>query len=102
MSQTNSSRRRAFLVLACLMAAPAASLMFQSKGASQTPPVRLTKQEDHKRTMDLLHITELRRGKAGRDKTDPNFANYDESKANPYPDLPDPLKLKNGKSVTKA
>ena len=52
--------------------------------------------------MDLLHITELRRGKAGRDKTDPNFANYDESKANPYPNLPDPLTLKNGKKVTKA
>ena len=65
-------------------------------------PVKMTKDEDHKRTMDLLHITELRRGKAGRDKTDPNFANYDESKANPYPDLPDPLTLKNGKKVTKA
>ena len=32
----------------------------------------------------------------------PNFANYDESKANPYPKLPDPLTLKNGKKVTKA
>jgi hypothetical protein len=65
-------------------------------------PVKLTKEEDHQRTMDLLHITELRRGKAGTDKTDPNFANYDESKANPYPNLPDPLTLKNGKKVTKA
>jgi len=62
----------------------------------------MTKQEDHQRTMDLLHITQLRRGKAGRDKTDPNFANYDESKANPYPNLPDPLTLKNGKKVTTA
>ena len=30
----------------------------------------------------------------------PNAANYDESKANPYPDLPDPLVLKNGEKVT--
>jgi hypothetical protein len=52
--------------------------------------------------MDLLHIPELRRGKAGRDKSDPNFANYDESKANPYPNLPDPLTLKNGKKISKA
>ncbi len=65
-------------------------------------PVKMTKAEDHTRTMGLLHIAELRRGKAGRDKTDPNFANYDESKANPYPDLPDPLTLKNGKKVKTA
>src|SRR2546430_4915083 len=32
----------------------------------------------------------------------PNFANYDESKANPYPSLPDPLMLKNGKKIAKA
>src|SRR5262249_13861557 len=29
-------------------------------------------------------------------------ANYDEAKANPYPDLPDPLTMKNGKKVTSA
>ena len=32
----------------------------------------------------------------------PNAANYDESKANPYPNLPDPLTLKNGEKVTTA
>ncbi len=49
--------------------------------------------------MDLLHITSLRRGVDGDPKS-PNAANYDEFKANPYPTLPDPLRLKNGKSVT--
>jgi hypothetical protein len=73
-----------------------------ARAADGASPVKMTKGEDHKRTMDLLHITELRRGKAGRDKADPNFANYDESKANPYPDLPDPLTLKNGKKVKTA
>ena len=53
--------------------------------------------------MDLLHIAELRGGRNGTgDQANPNFANYDESKANPFPDLPDPLTLKNGKKVTKA
>jgi hypothetical protein len=52
--------------------------------------------------MDLLKITSLRPGKNGSDRTSPNYANYDEAKANPYPDLPDPLVLKNGKKVTTA
>lgn len=52
--------------------------------------------------MDLLHITSLRRGADGRNTEAPNAANYDESKANPYPHLPDPLVLKNGKKVTTA
>jgi hypothetical protein len=34
------------------------------------------------------------------DPNAPNYANYDESKANPYPNLPDPLVLKNGQKVT--
>ena len=52
-------------------------LLFQiARAAGANPPVRMTKQEDHKRTMDLLHIPELRRGKTGRDKSDPNFAGY--------------------------
>jgi hypothetical protein len=52
--------------------------------------------------MDLLHIAELRPGADGRDAQSPNAANYDESKANPYPDLPPPLTLNNGKPVKTA
>jgi hypothetical protein len=66
------------------------------------PPVQLTAQQDHKRMMELLNIKELRRGANGRDPKAPNAANYDESKANPYPNLPDPLVLKNGKKVATA
>ena len=58
--------------------------------------------DDHKRTMDLLKIASLRRGADGRNKDAPNAANYDESKANPFPVLPDALLLKNGKKVTNA
>lgn len=70
--------------------------------AFQAPPVALTTQEDHQRTMDLLGISSLRRGADGRNPQAPNAANYDESKANPYPSLPDPLLLKNGKRVKDA
>jgi hypothetical protein len=104
MSTIRNSRAPAMVAVTSLIGLAAGELLFRAAAApaGTTPPVKMTKQEDHKRTMDLLHITELRRGKAGRDKADPNFANYDESKANPYPDLSDPLTLKNGKKVTKA
>ena len=36
------------------------------------------------------------------DEKAPNHANYDESKAAPFPDLPDPLTLNNGGKVTTA
>ena len=49
--------------------------------------------------MDLLHITSLRPPVNARQL---GSANYDESKANPYPKLPDPLVMKNGKKVTSA
>ena len=71
-------------------------------GDGPPPPVQLTAKEDHQRMMDLLHIAALRPGADGRNRQAPNAANYDESKANPYPVLPDPLTLKNGKKVKTA
>src|SRR5579859_7863093 len=62
--------------------------------------VRLTAEQDHQRLLDLLHISELRRGPDGDPKS-PNAANVDESKVPPYT-LPDPLVLKNGQKVTTA
>jgi hypothetical protein len=69
---------------------------------AQQPPAQLTSEEDHQRTMDLLKISSLRQGADGNNPQAPNAANYDESKANPYPHLPDALVLKNGKRVTTA
>jgi hypothetical protein len=68
-------------------------------GSNPPPPVKLTAQQDHKRMMDLLKIASLRPGPSGRPNAT-NAANYDESKANPYPNLPDPLVLKDGEKVT--
>jgi hypothetical protein len=74
----------------------------QQSAADLTAPVQLTAQQDHQRIMDLLHIKSLRRGADGNNRRAPNAANYDESRANPYPDLPDPLLLKDGRKVTTA
>ncbi|MFL6415420.1 MAG: acetylxylan esterase [Bryobacteraceae bacterium] len=60
-----------------------------------------TAQQDHQNMMDQLGIKALRPGPSGNEK-DPNHANYEEGTANPYPNLPDVLTLKNGKKVTSA
>ena len=51
--------------------------------------------------MDQLGIQALRPGPSGNEKA-ANHANYDEAKANPFPDLPDALTFKNGRRVTSA
>jgi lysophospholipase L1-like esterase len=65
------------------------------------PPTNWTAQQDHQNMMDQLGIKALRPGPNGNEKA-PDHANYDESKANPFPDLPDALTLKNGQRVTSA
>src|ERR1039457_2947709 len=73
----------------------------QSGSDTIVSPVQLTAEQDLKRMMALLKIDSLRPGPSGNPIA-PNAANSDESKANPYPDLPDPLKLNDGRSVTTA
>jgi len=51
--------------------------------------------------MEQLGIKSLRPGPSGNESA-PNHANYDESLANPFPQLPDVLTMKNGKKVTSA
>jgi lysophospholipase L1-like esterase len=67
----------------------------------EPPTVQLTAAEDHQRLMDALHMASIRQGASGS-ATGPNPANYDEAKANPYPSLPDPLTLANGKKIKTA
>jgi hypothetical protein len=64
--------------------------------------IRKVTDEDYKGMLAMLGITSLRPGANGSNPNAPNSANYDESKANPYPNLPDALTLKNGKKVTTA
>ncbi len=65
------------------------------------PPVNWTAEQDHADMMRRLGIEALRPGPSG-DEHAPNHANYDEALANPYPDLPDPLRLNDGRRVTTA
>ena len=56
---------------------------------------------DHQNMMEQLGITKLRPGPSGTESA-PNHANYDEALANPYPNLPELMTLKNGEKVTSA
>jgi hypothetical protein len=58
---------------------------------------------DHADMMAQLGIKALRPGPSGSTAPGtPNQANYDPAKANPFPDYPDILTLKNGRKVTTA
>ena len=95
------------LVRAVATVALGAAMFALSVGAShQQPPAgpppnpnAAATAADHKNMMDQLGIKALRPGPSGNESA-PNHANYDEALANPYPNLPDPLTLKNGKKVT--
>jgi hypothetical protein len=71
------------------------------QNSAAPPPVTFTAEQDHQNMMDQLGIKALRPGPAGDEKA-PNHANYDESKANPYPNVPDALTLNDGQKVTTA
>ena len=74
----------------------------QAPAAAALPePMNWTAEQDHQNMMEQLGIRALRPGPSG-DENAPNHANYDESKANPYPIYPVPVTLKNGMMVTSA
>ncbi len=85
-----------------LAIAPLAIRAYQQQIPRPPSPTQLASQADRQKMLDLLHIASLRQGANGSNPQAPNYANYDEAKANPYPDLPDPLVLNNGKKVTSA
>src|SRR4051794_3365044 len=70
-------------------------------GQQPPEPKNWTAAEDRQNMMDQLGIKSLRPGPSGNESA-PNHANYDETLANPYPQLPEALTLKNGKKVTSA
>lgn len=88
----------ATLYLLCFMGSPATA---SSQSAMTSAAVTFTAEQDHQNMMDQLGIKALRPGPSGNEKA-PNHANYDESKANPFPAIPDPLTLNSGQKVTTA
>ena len=63
---------------------------------NQTP---VTSEQDHAYLMHQLGITQLRPGADGMNPKAPNYANTDETKANPYSAIPDALIFNDGKPV---
>src|SRR3569833_2275304 len=87
-----------------MVAAAATSVAAQAPVVGQgnyPQPVTFTADQDQKNKMDQFGIKALRPGPSGDEKA-PNHANYDEAKANPYPEIPDPLTMKDGQKVTSA
>jgi (4-O-methyl)-D-glucuronate---lignin esterase len=78
------------------------TLFAQQSTAPAVPESKTwTTEEDHRNMMEQLGIRKLRPGPSGNENAS-NHANYDEALANPFPNLPDVLILKDGKKVTSA
>ena len=90
-----------FLLILLIVCETFAQIEDKAISDSLPSPVTLTAEQDHARLLELLGIYSLRSGPSGNPQA-PNAANADESIANPYPNLPDPLILNNGQKVTSA
>ncbi len=90
-----------FLVHFCCWCVPAVCGGIMAQTPTTPPPVSFTTDQDHQNMMDQLGIKALRPGPSGDEKA-PNHANYDESQANPFPNIPDPLTMNDGRKVTTA
>ena len=85
-------------VLSSVLINPSEVLAREEAEPPAKVPVVFTTRQDHQNMLDQLGITKLRAGR-NADPNSPNAANYDEAKANPYPDLPELLKTANGETV---
>src|SRR5690242_19780528 len=90
-----------FLLLALAVAQIALAQPSPIDSSKYPKPVTFTSDQDHDNMMQQLCIKKLRPGPSGNESA-PNHANYDESVANPCPQLPDLLTTKAGKKVTSA
>jgi hypothetical protein len=88
--------------MAHLAKSMAAALVFVAAAGAFQLAQQLTAAEDRQRLLDFLHILAVRPGADAKNPESPHAVNYDEARANPYPHLPDPLRLKNGRRVNSA
>src|SRR6266513_1464472 len=89
------------LIAAMAAGNPSGLTAVAASSAAAPEPLNWTTQQDHQNMMEQLGIKVLRPGPSGRAGAT-NEANYNPARANPYPDLPDPLTLKNGQKITTA
>lgn len=95
----NFRRRPAWARLAVVHALAPFYLFGQAHPPTGGTPLNWTAQQDHRHMMEQLGIVRLRPGPSGQPGA-PNAANYDPQKANPFPDLPELLTLKDGRKIT--
>src|SRR5215207_254179 len=98
-TSTRSWRVSFTLLVAFLPAVHLRTLRGAEASVQAEKPRNWTAAQDHRNMMEQLGIQSLRPGPSGNENA-PNHANYDESQANPYPDLPDVLTTRDGKKVT--
>jgi len=105
MKSPGAKSNRTMPALLVMMFVACAALSAQQPQRQLTPEQQAQREatrQDHQRMLEALKITSLRPGANPNDPQAANAVNYDESKANPYPRLPDALVLKNGRKVTSA
>ena len=94
------TRRRLPILLSLNIFFAAITATAQSTTSAAPPgPVTMTQEQDQENMMRQFGIRALRPGPSG-DEHAPNHANYDESKANPFPNIPDALTMSSGEKVT--
>src|ERR1700754_283947 len=93
------------LIVSCAFLLLAASVAAQTKAAAAPPSasdraaIAAASSAERDRELKLLGISEMKPGATAYDIGKPGNANYDESKANPYPKLPDVLVMNDGTRV---
>ncbi|HVU07896.1 MAG TPA: acetylxylan esterase [Verrucomicrobiae bacterium] len=92
--------RNSYLPILVVATLAVASRAQQTANTNFPAPKNWTANQDHQNMMEQLGIKTLRPGAEGMNRNAPNYQNTDEAKANPFPNLPDPLTLKNGQKVT--
>lgn len=85
-----------FLLIAIAIADATLAQDTLVNGISYPKPVNFTSQQNQENMMQQLGIKSLRPGPNGNESA-PNHANYDTTKADPCPKLPDILTTNNGK-----
>ncbi|HEY3742331.1 MAG TPA: hypothetical protein VGL53_20920, partial [Bryobacteraceae bacterium] len=90
------------IVVSVLFTCSLTAFQFPPQDPAAREALQKATNEDYQHMLDLLKIDKVRPRANGNNPKAANAANYDESKANPYPDLPDPLTFNNGKKVKTA
>src|ERR1700744_6420902 len=92
------------LIVSCFLSLPP-SVAAQTQtpaampSASDRAAIAAASRAERDRELKLLGISEMQPGATAYDIGKPGNANYDESKANPYPKLPDVLTMNDGTPV---